>query len=534
MRSLPHTSMNALPLPVETTATDSPWRAAVTIVIVSWIVVLAMFWGTAASVVATWRTSSFNHCYLIVPIAAYLVWSQRERLTGLTPSPNLWGLPLLAVVGFGWLLGTLADVLVVQQVALVAMLEALTWTALGPHVFLALLFPLGFLWFAVPLGEVFIPPLQDFTAAFAARAVELSGVPTLLEGRILSVPSGSWEVAEACSGIRYLIASLVVGYLYAGLVYRSWTRRLGFLALCIVVPILANAVRAYGIVMLGHLSGNRLARGVDHVIYGWVFFSAVTMLLLWLGSRWPERDADTERPRPPELGCSPITANGGGHPVRAIALTVASGVALVALAPVSAWVMLNRVHTPTVVRLTAPPVSPPWTQLGEYTGNWTPQFVGTDADILATFTAGAQPVHLYIGYYVHERQGTELIAWGNTVTVKGLWTRITEGDRYVTVDGRALRVRETIMRSSDGRTRLVWMWYWTGGEFTSSPYYAKFLQAKTRLLLGSEATAVIAVGADCALDCTRAAATMQDFLRHSASLQSTLQSFSESMPRVAR
>ena len=220
--------------------------------------------------------------------------------------------------------------------------------------------------------------------------------------------------------------------------------------------------------------------------------------------------------------------------MRAMALTVAGAVALVALAPLSASVMLNRAHTPAVLRLSAPPVSPPWTQLGEYTGNWTPQFVGTDADILATFTAGAQPVHLYIGYYVHERQGTELIAWGNTVTVKGLWTRITEGDRYVTVDGRALRVRETIMRSSDGRTRLVWMWYWTGGEFTSSPYYAKFLQAKTRLLLRSEATAVIAVGADCALDCTRAAATMQDFLRHSASLQSTLQSFSESTPRVAR
>lgn len=524
--------MSAVPLPVDTTTTGSPWRAAVAIVAASWIVVLAMFWGTAGSVVATWHTSSFNHCFLILPIAAYLVWSRRERLADLTPAPNLWGLPLLAVVGFGWLLGTLADVLVVQQVALLAMLEALTWTALGSRVFLALRFPLGFLWFAVPLGEVFISPLQDFTAVFAARALELSGVPTLLEGRILSVPSGSWEVAEACSGIRYLIASLVVGYLYAGLVYRSWPRRLGFLALSIVVPILANAVRAYGIVMLGYLSNNRLAGGVDHLIYGWVFFSAVTMVLLWLGSHWRESDAHTERYRASELGSSPATANRGGQSARAIGLTVAAGVALVAVAPVWGWVILNRMHAAAVLRLAAPPVSPPWTQLVEYTGDWVPRFVGTDAETLTTFTNGGQSVQLYIGYYVHERQGAELIAWGNTVAVKGRWNRMAEGDRYVPVDGRSLRVHETILRSPDGRNRLVWMWYWIGGEFTSNPYYAKFLQAKTRLLLRSEAAAAIALSVDCAVDCTQASATLQDFLRHSGSLQETLQGTSASPTRT--
>ena len=68
-------------------------------------------------------------------------------------------------------------------------------------------------------------------------------------------------------------------------------RRLVFIALSIIVPIIANGIRAYLIVMIGHLSNNRLATGVDHVIYGWVFFGFVMMLLFWIGSQWREPDA---------------------------------------------------------------------------------------------------------------------------------------------------------------------------------------------------------------------------------------------------
>ena len=52
-----------------------------------------------------------------------------------------------------------------------------------------------------------------------------------------------------------------------------------FIAASIVVPIVANWLRAYMIVMIGHLSNNKYAVGVDHLIYGWVFFGVVMMLL---------------------------------------------------------------------------------------------------------------------------------------------------------------------------------------------------------------------------------------------------------------
>ena len=54
------------------------------------------------------------------------------------------------------------------------------------------------------------------------------------------------------------------------------------------MPIFANFLRAYMIVMIGHLSSMKLAVGVDHFIYGWVFFGVVIGLLFWLGSFWRE------------------------------------------------------------------------------------------------------------------------------------------------------------------------------------------------------------------------------------------------------
>ena len=75
------------------------------------------------------------------------------------------------------------------------------------------------------------------------------------------IPSGTWSVVEACSGVRYLMASFMVGTLFAYLNYRSTAPpRWIFVGVSIAVPIVANWLRAYLIVMLGHLSEQQ-ARG---------------------------------------------------------------------------------------------------------------------------------------------------------------------------------------------------------------------------------------------------------------------------------
>ena len=105
---------------------------------------------------------------------------------------------------------------------------------------------------------------------------------------MISTPSGDWKIAEACSGIRYLTSSIVIGILFAGVALRSWKRRLALVSISPLVPILANAVRAYLIILLAYFSNNRIAAGVDHVMYGWLFFSLVTAIMIGVALRWRE------------------------------------------------------------------------------------------------------------------------------------------------------------------------------------------------------------------------------------------------------
>ena len=185
---------------------------------------------------------------------------------------------------------------------MMAMVPLAVWAVLGTQTLKALLFPLAFLFFAVPFGEFLVPPLMNWTADFAAIAIRASGVPIFREGNFLTIPTGTWSIVEACSGIRYLIASFMVGCLFAYLSYRSPIRRAAFVAASLVVPIVANWVRAYMIIMLGHLTNNRLAVGADHLIYGWIFFGVVMVLLFWIGAKW--REDDLPQPAPEHAGAA--------------------------------------------------------------------------------------------------------------------------------------------------------------------------------------------------------------------------------------
>jgi exosortase A len=496
----------------------SRWRLAIALLTASWLAVVCLYWPTAASMAATWwRSGTFAHGFLVLPISLYVIATRRGRLMHLGPSANPWVLPLLLALACVWLAGSLTNVLVLQQLALVGALQCLAWGILGTSVARALLFPLAFLLFAVPIGEALVAPLQDFTAFFTAHAVRASGVPLAWEGRMLVTPTARWHVDEACSGVRYLIPAVALGCLFSALTYRSWSRRLGFAALCVVVPILANGARAYGIVMLGHLTSNRLAVGVDHQIYGWVFFGLVMYLLFTLGGRWRE----------PEQRSSPSVASTPGLP-RSGAAAVATacfGVALLALAPVLALLSSADRAEGMLVHATPPAVRSPWRAVSEHAGDWRPRYVGANAEVTQTYRSEGGDVDLYIAYYVAERQGAEMVNAQNTLANRKVWRTVREDQRSVMIDGQTVRVRETMLLSASGTRRLVWSWYWVADAFTSSTTYAKLLRARAQLLGGPLRAAAVVVTASYDGAPARAADLLRDFVDHSAPWRTTLAGF---------
>src|SRR5690606_16604230 len=129
-------------------------------------------------------------------------------------------------------------------------------------------FPLLYLFFMVPFGEVLVPWLMRLTASSAVLGIQLSGIPVYQDGFLFSLPSGDFEVIKACSGIRFLMTTLAVGAVFAYVAYTSMKRRALFMLAAAVVPVAANLVRVYAVVLVAHLSDMRIGAGADHVLAG--------------------------------------------------------------------------------------------------------------------------------------------------------------------------------------------------------------------------------------------------------------------------
>lgn len=465
------------------------WHHAllVTGILLLWIVV--WYAGTGRAMVQIWaRSDTFAHGFVVPAIVLWLVWRERRQLGALTPRPWWWGLALLTGAGFVWLLGELAAVNAVSQFALTALLVLAVVAVLGTTVARKLAFPLAFLFFAVPVGEFMMPQLMEWTADFTVLALRLSGVPVYREGGQFVIPSGSWSVVEACSGLRYLIASLMVGTLFAHLAYRSVKRKLAFVVVALLVPIVANWLRAYMIVMLGHLSENKLAVGVDHLIYGWLFFGVVIAVMLGIGARWREDDV-VIMPVPPRK-----TAPYSPVPVRRFWVAAVAVAVLAVFGKIGYWAIESKDVAAPVHLASVTPIDK-WLATGDAVVQWRPHFENPSDEMQRTFRNGDQRVGLFIAYYRNQDYGRKLVSSEN-VLVKSNdpdWARISGGIREIIYNEQPLAIRTSSLRGADGQRMLVWQWYWINGTLTASDPWAKGQIALSRLQGRGDDSAVIIV-----------------------------------------
>jgi exosortase A len=307
-----------------------------------------LFHAEAAAAVRVWFDSTaYSHCFLVLPIALWLAWDRREAARGLRPEPTVW--PALAVIPFGlaWFAAERLGIMEGRQLAVLGMLEALLVALLGWRLARAQAPALIYLVFLVPVGSFLVPALQNFTAVFTEVGLEVLGIPHYVDAFSIEIPEGMFYVAEACAGLRFLIAAIAFGVLYGFLTYRSLWRRLAFLAASIIVPIIANGFRALGIVVAGHIVGDAQAAAADHLIYGWVFFSVVIVLLALAGLPFRE-DA-----RPAAAGSAPPTGATAGKAPAGIgqAIWIAGLAALLAAAGPAASSALNRPRAVPALRL---------------------------------------------------------------------------------------------------------------------------------------------------------------------------------------
>jgi exosortase A len=481
--------------PVQDSDTRSPrleQRNALLMLAVLVLAYAAVFWPSLASMAAIWwRSETYAHGMLIPLISVWLVVRKRSQLTGLDLGPDWTALIPLLGLCLVWLLALAADVLAVEQMAATLILIALVIVALGRKLAWTLAFPLAYLIFAVPFGDRLTPFLQQITADITVQALQLSGIPVYSNGLFIEIPSGRFEVAEACSGLRYLIASVAIGTLYAHLTYRRLRSRLVFIAASVLVPVLANGIRAYLIVLIAHLSDMKYATGIDHLIYGWLFFGLVMLLMFWVGNWW----RDPEPALNPGQEGRPLSRLLGKRPR-------APGYAT----PAAALVILSLAYYGSQLVKQTPPLSPlpvqqfslfPWVRQPAEALDWHPDFVGADRTFKASYRLDRGPaVGLYIADYQSEHQGKELINDMNRWYGTNAWTPAGRGTRTVPVGSDRLDVKVLELRARDGSMRRIWYWYQAYQQPVANPLQVKLLQALNKLSGAHDVASAYALAVD--------------------------------------
>jgi exosortase A len=330
------------------------YRGVLAVLAGALLVMALVFHAEVAAAVQVWAASTaYNHCFLILPIAIWLAWDRRGRLRGLTPAPDARAIGLALPFAIVWLAADRLGIMEGRQLAAMGMVQALILGVLGWRVYRAMIAPLLYLVFLIPFGGFLVPALQQFTTDFVDLGLDLLGIAYYSHGYTIEIAQGAFHIAEACAGLRFLIAAIAFSVLYALLIFRSTGRRLTFIIISVAVPVVANGFRALGIVLLGHLLGSAKAGATDHVLYGYIFFSIVLFILILLGLPFRQ---DSARP-----GAG--TASVEGEPPPALASTIRPALAIPAAAIIvvglAAFVSAEAAATP----ITLPPTPAGCTRL---------------------------------------------------------------------------------------------------------------------------------------------------------------------------
>lgn len=439
----------------------------ISFVLISWGIV---FFQGISSAISIWSISEiFTHCFLVLPCSFYFIYKKRVQLLSHQWQPNFWLLLLLPAFLFLELFGSVGDIQLFMHIATFCSLPLIIWIVVGNKAANEIRFPLFLMLFSIPVGEQLIPYLQVITTDLAVPLIELANVPVYRNGFYLEIPEGKFLVAEACSGISFLIASLVFGCLYAYVSFSSFSKQLLFVCISILIPILANAIRVFGIVYTAHVTDMEYAAGADHIIYGGVFYAIIIFILLIVGEKFRDKDFVEQEEDNTLSGSKSFTINRTLITIIIILFT--------------AQILWKNSVTSTDASNTDEAKESYFNVSGlrqsEFqSSDWQPNFIGAKEAIRGEFLSRNGSVDYYFATYV-DSDG-ELVSSLNVLFDKELWSMLNSQVIYIDKLGHYAVLTKLV--SSQGVYRYIIHWF----EFSNQSYVSqvklKLTQTAYRLI----------------------------------------------------
>ena len=466
------------------------WQAPLLQLTAIWLVLCLLFradWAAMAQ--QWWNSSTYNHILAVPAIVAWLISQRVPALARLAPGPWWPGIVAFAGAMIIWFLGSLAGVALVRDLGTVSLTIAAALALLGPRVGAVLAFPLGYLLFLVPFGEELVPELQMVTASLTIWLVRISAIPASIDGVFIATPAGLFEVAEACAGISFLVAMIALGVLVAHVGFTSWRRRSAFLLLCVVMPVLANGVRAWGTIYLAQYIGAERASGFDHIVYGWLFFALVVAATLGLSWRFFDRPAGAAPGASGSATTSPLLDRLAG-------MRIGAGPALLLLAALAigakSWVAAADGLAAPVPKQIFLPTVPGWRQVNYAPHEWwKPRASGASHRLLGRYADGSgRNVDVFFALYASQGPGREAGGFGEGAL------RPESGWSWQSPGAPVSDAASDRLLGSRGTARLAQTSYRTGLLLTGSNPRLRIAALEDRLLLRSRPTMMLILSAE--------------------------------------
>jgi exosortase D (VPLPA-CTERM-specific) len=249
---------------------------------------LLIYGSMIPQLIQFWSRDDYSHGFLIPFISLYLVWIKRRSLRGVPAIPNiLFGILTMGAAGALFLLGGIGGVVVIQTFSLIPMILGAVLLTGGMKYLKAFLLPVAYLVFMLPILDLLIErvhwPFQLFTAKLAGYGLAAIGIPVLQNSQYIQLPHITLEVADICSGIRYLVSIIALGIPLAYLTQKRNGLRIILIFGAVLIGIFSNGARVFFIGVWAHYFGGDSIHGPFHVFQG-LFVSIFGFAVLLVGA----------------------------------------------------------------------------------------------------------------------------------------------------------------------------------------------------------------------------------------------------------
>ena len=441
----------------------------------------------------TWLEAvDYSHGYLVLILTAWLIFVDLRRAPPAPFVPSWLGLTCLVALVFATLVGLASTTMSVAAVALPALWMATVWAVAGLKNARRFALPLAYLYVAMPIWSFLSEPLRRLTVVVVTGWIRTANLPAYIEGNLIHVPSGTFEVQGGCAGLRYALIAVALAAFANLLGRRRWAPSTLLIAAALLLGLVGNWVRVFITVAVGQSEANNLFTLVvrdHHTFFGWILF-ALFMIPLFYLDRVLQQRSTTEAAAPAgDVGTAGQWRFAGAYAACAL---LAVGISL--------NYRIEQGSDPlTGTAAVVPPGIPGWEQVEDWQDQRRPLYLGAAAQTGSWYAAGTARVGAYVAHYSIQQQDREAVSDQNRPEGQSGAVVARRSTALTAASGVTVPFEELEVADSAAERRLVWVGVRVAGKPAANALAAKALQI-AGAFQGRHDAQVLVLTAVCAAD----------------------------------